>query len=168
MVPPEKKQGKFEKKDLTSVFNGLSMINRLQLRAAAALETLTGVVRDDTKKHPWMYPFYVVYMVVLLTPLPFPFASKILEAATLAWVYMGLTAWTRWVKGRLKEAFNKENLVKNHEEHIEADPDVAGRYKLDYKSLALRTAKNTAADAYETTRIAFRSFRKLAYKLSPF
>ena len=139
--------------DLKPVFNRLSGADRLKLRAAALSTAVSGVVRDDTKKDPWKFPFYAVYLAIVIIPIPLLGAQVVPLLLTVGWAKMGLTPWARWVHGRVKHCFNEEALVENHKEFIEKTPGPPAGFCVNGKALAKDTAKKTYADALEAARV---------------
>jgi hypothetical protein len=110
------------KQRLNEIFNGLSSGDRWALRAAAAMETITADFRDDTKNHPWKFPFYAAYLAAMLVPIPLlPGHGVLMAGLVIAYARAGLTPGARELKDRLREAFTAESLVREHRSYIEKD-----------------------------------------------
>ena len=146
--------------DCASVFNRLSMADRMKLRGAALTKALTGFARDDTQAHPWRYPLYVAYIVTISTPLPFPFASTLLIAATLLWAKWSKSETAQRLNGRLRDSFNHAALVEEHKTFIEPDVEQPDSYRIRNWALAWDTTKKSLEDTRQATCHAWQSLRK--------
>lgn len=146
--------------DCKSVFNRLSQADRLKLRGAALTKAVTGFVRDDTERNPIRYPFYAAYLLIVGTPLPFPFAATALLGATVVWARYSKSEYAQRLNGRLKEAFNHAAMVCEHKEHMEPDPEKEGCLKVKNGALAWGTTKRAFADTWQATKHAGNAFKK--------
>lgn len=147
-----------------SVFNRLSKADRLKLQGAALTNAITGFVRDDTKEHPWRYPFYAAYLVVVTTPLPFLGASTLLMAATVAWAKMSSSPMALRLRGRLTEAFNEAALVREHRDFVVPDPAKPDSHTVKNLSLAWEVTKRGFSDSWQATKHAWNSLKNLVIK----
>lgn len=150
--------------DCASVFNRLSMADRLKLRSAALTKALTGFARDDTATYPWRYPLYAAFIITVATPLPFPFASTILVAATLLWAKTSRSELAQRLNGRLRDSFNHAALVEEHKAFIKPDPEKTGSYRIRNLALAWDTTKKSFDDTRQATVYAWRSFKNFVMR----
>lgn len=141
-----------DKRPARPEFNRLSGADRLKLKSAALMTAMSGFIRDDTKKDPWKYPFYSLYLVSMVTPFPFPGATMLILVVTAGVTSLRLTPWSRQVNDRLKEAFNEKALVEAHIVFIEQDRDDPRRFYVRDIDLLRGTAKKTYDDTVEATR----------------
>lgn len=145
-----------------SVFNSLSKADRVKLRGAALTKSITSLIRDDTKKRPWRYPFYAVYMITVATPLPFFGAGAALLAATAAWAKWELSPMAKELNQRIKESFNHAALVCAHKEAIVQDPENSEKHQIKNMKLAWETTKRSASDTWQATKHAFNALKNLS------
>lgn len=146
---------------LTPVFNRMSGADRLKLRFAAFMVAATAVIRDDTRAHPWKFPFYATYLTFLITPLPIPFAGMVLMGATLGWAKLGLTPWARWLNGRLRDAFNEKAMIDTFKPYIQ--PADAGRFRVDNISLAKDATKTAWCNSADAGRAAWQRLKSYLF-----
>lgn len=138
-----------------AVFNSLSAADRLKLRGAALTKSLTGFIKEDTRLHPVRFPLYAAYLVVLTTPLPFPFASTLLVLGTLAWTRYSNSAYAGRLNNRLKESFNEAALACEHKDFISPDPDKEGAYTIKNWALFKDTTVRSFKDSWAATKYAW-------------
>lgn len=144
---------------LKDKFNGLSKADRAKLKSAALVKAVTGLIRDDTARKPWKYPFYAAYLLIVATPVP---GGVLLLAATGLWLRYSKSQIALETGERIKTAFNECNLIREHEKFVVADSDIAGKYRVrNNMALIADTTKKAWQDGVETTRHAWRSFKKL-------
>lgn len=145
-------------KRLAPVFNDLSGADQWKLRLAAWSTALTGIVRDDTKAHPWKYPFYAVYLTGLLAPYPLPGAGMAIILLSVGALRLSNSPWAQWAKGRLGKAFNTETVMRDFAKHItpDASRDPA-RFRVSSFSLFRATTGVMVRDSWLATRYAFRA-----------
>ena len=147
--------------DCKSVFNRLSKGDRLKLRGAAMTTAISGFILEDTKAHPVRYPFYAAYLAVVITPLPFPFASTIVLAATLAWARYSKSVMATRLHTALKDTFNHAALVCNHKSYIYQDKADPQAYHVKNGDLAWYASKRAYADTRQATIHALKALKKL-------
>lgn len=152
------------KKSLSQIFNSLSLFDKLNLYSASLTSTMTRLVLEDTKESPWKYPFYLAYMVTALSPLPFPGAG--IAANVVAALCIGLAPgkWGRWMRGELKDAFNKANIMDQFDHFVSLKAQVdenqeQDTYKVDKLSLIKQTTFKSLQDSWYATSYAFVSAR---------
>ena len=146
--------------DCKSVFNRLSKVDRFKLKSAALSKAITGFIKDDTEAHPARYPLYAAYLVVAVTPLPVPFASTALIAATAVWARYSKTDYAARLQGRLKEAFNDAALVCQHREFLQEHREKPGSHHVKNLALAWHTTKRTTCDSWHATKHAWKALMK--------
>lgn len=141
-------------------FNKLSYASQAKLQAAALMGEITGIVRDDTREHPWRYPLYVTYMAGI--SLGFGGIWVIQAGATIAVIKLAPTKWTRWADKRLSNAFNEESLNKmireTHKDCIGEFSDHPGTYYVKSWELSREVSKQSFADSREATADAANAF----------
>jgi hypothetical protein len=73
---------------LTPEFNKLSCRDQLTLVTAAFVKEVTGIMRRDVERHPWIYPFYVLPAICMTVPGGFvvglPLMGYMIDAAVQA------------------------------------------------------------------------------------
>lgn len=123
------------------------------------MRTMTSVAREDTKAHPWRFPFYAAYMSVFIVPVPLMGATEATFFGTLGFISLRLTPWSRWVHDRLKDAFTASALtaqpgvaLTNPAEHEKT----GGRPALDKATLFRRAA----ADGWNDLKEAAGDFKQ--------
>jgi hypothetical protein len=125
---------------------------------------LTGIVRDDTKAHPWRYPLYATYMLGIGAGVGGIWLVQ--AGVTAAAIKLLPTEWARWADKRISRAFNDEALNKmlneTHKECVAETKD--GRFYVKTWEISTRVTKQTYDDAKEATCTAkkalFGLFRK--------
>lgn len=150
--------------DCKSVFNRLSRYGRYALKSAATAEAITDFIEKDTKEHPWRFPFYAAYLVVLTTPFPFLGAATILAAATLAWAKFEVGPLAKRLNTHIKESFNEVALGCRYKDHIIEDPNDKERFIVKPLSLAWHSTKQGAYSSYNAGKHAFSAFKNLILK----
>ncbi len=123
--------------DLTKKFNSLSWHDQAELCGLTLIKAVTGVIREDVKKHLWKYPFHVALAAFLTLPIPVPGTGIVkiplaigVAAAIVKW---GPEKW--WVRERLAPVFNKQALMETNKDFISSD--VAHPEKLHVHKVAL-------------------------------
>lgn len=147
------------KNDYSAVFNGLSGKGRVTLKTAATFDAITDFIREDTKRHPWRFPFYALYMSMLVIPVPlFGVPAAIAGAAVLCARYEVGGVGKR-LNTHLKQAFQEAVLAERYQEHIQPDTSGSGRYAVRPWGLAWHSAKYgfknariAASEAYEAAK----------------
>jgi hypothetical protein len=151
----EKQNQEMPKGTLTGLFNNLSLPGRLQLRAAAMTNALTGIIRDDTKRHPWAFPLYAAYLVLLTIPLPtFGIATGLAVLGAVCAASLN-NSWSRWIRGRLKESFNKEAVAGRLRDFIVRDETRPGQWRVDSWALTKHTSRESWRDTFNAAAHAY-------------
>jgi hypothetical protein len=151
----EKKNQEPPEGGLTGLFNTLSLPGRLQLRAAAATNALTRLIRDDTKRRPWAFPLYAVYLMLLTAPLPtFGIATALAVLGAVGAASLN-NPWSRGIRGRLKDAFNAEAVTKRLRRFIVHDEARPGRWRVDSWALAKHTSRKSWRDTFNAAAHAY-------------
>lgn len=141
-------------------FNKLSKSDKVKLQGAALTKAITGFVRDDTKDRPWLYPFYVTYIMTIATPLPFFGAGTVVVAGTAAWAKYGKSERAKELHGRITDSFNEASLYREHKDVIENDAEKSDRPRVRNLGLIGHTAKAAAKDSWEATKIAYDALKR--------
>lgn len=136
---------------LTPEFNRLSTFDRLKLKSSAMVIAMGGLMKDDTRTRPWMYPFYAAYVAIVVAPIPVPGIHIVPVLVLYGWAQMGLTPWARKVKGHFRDSFNEAAMVKEHRHCFEEAPPASGQFRVKNTELAFHTAKRIGADAKDAT-----------------
>lgn len=144
---------------LTARFNRLSFWGRNSLRSAALAETLSGMVRDGTQKRPWLYPFFMAYMVCLTTPLPVPGGSTVLVALTGLYAAIPILPGAKALRRSFAAAVRPPVLMENYMGFIRPSVDRPQVDSVRGIALGWRVTCRGAADMWQSTRIAFAALR---------
>lgn len=139
------------KQGLTPEFNRLSTFDRLKLKSSAMVIAMGGLMKDDTRATPWMFPFYAAYVAIVVLPIPIPGIHIVPVLALYGWAHMGLTPWARKVKEHFRDSFNEAAVMKEHEHCLEEDPVADGQFRVKNVPLARHAVKRVGGDAKEAT-----------------
>jgi len=135
---------------LTPNFNRLSRWDRTALGSATLITSLSGIAREDTKLHPLRYPFYAVYLGLMIAPVPLIHIP--LSLAVVGVIWSEATPWARWAKGRMKADFEQVTMIEKHREYIVPKRQTADEFKVRNAPLLGHIAKTVAKDAAAATR----------------
>ena len=146
---------------ITPLFNQLSLVDRVTLKSASLFKAVTGIARDDSKAHPWRYPFYAGFLAFIMAPIPIPGANIIPILLFFGAARTRLTPWARMADDRLTTAFNSAAVMEAHRQFIHPHASEPGRYNLKKVELAKDTARVTVGDVYDATRSGWRALKRL-------
>ena len=146
---------------LTARFNRLSFAGRNALRAASLTHTLSRLVREGTEKRPWLYPFYMAYMVCLISPLPFPGVSTVLLLATAGYAAIPALPGSKALRGHFNEAVKPAAIMARYAEHIHADKAPNAKESLAVRGwgVTCAVAQQGWRDIRQATRYAVNALR---------
>ncbi|AEP10006.1 hypothetical protein [Micavibrio aeruginosavorus] len=144
---------------LTARFNRLSFWGRNSLRSAALAESLSGMVRDGTKKRPWLYPFFMTYLICLTTPLPVPGGSTVLVALTGLYAAIPALPGSKALRSSFAAAVRPPVLVENYTDFIRPSADRSQADSVRALALGWRVTCRGAADMWQSTRFALAALR---------
>ena len=147
--------------NLTPEFNSLGRKDRYKLKTAAMILAVSGFVNEDSRKHPWRFPFYVGYVAIIAAPLPLLGAGVALLGATYIWTRMEMTSYTRRLNKRLKEAFNEKSIMDAHGHHVVPASNGKVDHCVNGKSLMKEVSNSVYRDTKDTSIIVWNSFKKL-------
>jgi hypothetical protein len=99
-------------------FGDLSWMGRREIQLATLFKTVTADAREDIRAHPWKFPGYALYLTAMMIPSPVPHGT-VMAALMVGWAQLGWTPGARALKGRLKEAFNEQAMLKDFADYIE-------------------------------------------------
>jgi len=140
-------------KKLTPDFMALSRRDRLTLRSAAMLVTISSIGKGETSHRAWKFPLYLLFMAYMAAPIPVPGSHAIPAALAYGWIRLGLTPRARWAQGEISKKFNHVALVRDYKDYIQEDPDVPGKYRVASWRLAVKANKTAYQDTVEAKRI---------------
>ena len=150
--------------DLRTLFNSLSLPDRIKLRAAAFSAAMTGIVREDTERHPERFPLYILYLALLTIPTPVP-GGGTAAAALVTWGAASLkTEWSRRLRVRLADSLDGEKTVRTLRRFIVADQKNPGQWRVDNAALVWFSSSNSLQDSRVATRAAYSALIGLAKK----
>jgi hypothetical protein len=128
-------------KDYTALFNGLSMKGQLTLKAAATFDSLTDFIREDTKLHPWRFPFYALFMSAIIIPVPvFGIPAAIAGGAVLCAKYK-VGGIGKRLNTHLADVFQNAAMAERYENYITPSRDNSGIYEVHPWALAKHSAR---------------------------
>lgn len=134
-------------------FSALSPMDRLKLRSAAMLVTISGIGKGETEHRAWKFPFYLLFMAYMAAPIPVPGSHAIPAALAYGWIRLGLTPRARWAQEEISKKFNHAALVHDYRDYIRADPQKPGRFYVASWKLAIQANKTVYKDTVEAKRI---------------
>lgn len=149
------------KQGITPEFNRFSKFDQWKLKSSAMMIAMGGLMKDDTKATPWMYPFYATYVAIVILPIPVPGIQVVPILALYGWARMGLTPWARKVNQHFKDSFNDAAVVKAHEHCLEEVPPESGNFHVKNTALATHTTVTMVSDAKEATKHFWQRCRNL-------
>ena len=149
---------------LTPEFNRLSKADRLKLKTVAFLTAMSEFVRDDTKDHPWRFPFYTAYFLMVAAPLPLFGAGAVVLGATYVWTRLELIYYTKRLSKKITQTFNCEALLEQYEPFIGPDPEQPESLSVHNKDLMKYAGREVYGDVKDAGLIAWSAARKFFYK----
>lgn len=141
--------------DSALLFNRLHWHNRQILRFAALMAAISGFMRDDSEQYPHRAIPYMLFIGLLIVPVPFVSAVALAGAAGASTLP---NPWSQKLKGRLVNAFRAESLGASHRGFIQPDSG-----ELKHADLAVKTGKDTLDDSIHLAGKAWDSLRKLRF-----
>ncbi len=133
------------------MFNRLHWHNRQILRFAALMTAMSGFMREDSEQNPHRAIPYMLFIGLLIAPVPFVSAVALAGAAVACRLP---NPWSQKLKGRLMDAFRAESLGTTHGGFIRPDSG-----ELRHADLAVKTGKNTFNDSIHLAGKAWHSLR---------
>lgn len=140
-------------KDSHPDFSALTRTDRLKLRSAAMLVTISGIGKGETEHCAWKFPLYLMFIAYMAAPIPVPGSHAIPAALAYGWIRLGLTPRARWAQGEISKKFNHAALVRDHQDYIHEDPEMPGKYRVASWRLAIKANKTAYQDTVEAKRI---------------
>lgn len=134
-------------------FAALSMADRLKLRSAAMLVTISGIARGETEHRAWKFPLYFLFIAYMAAPIPVPGSHAIPAALAYGWIRLGLTPRARWAQGEIRRNFNHAALVRDYQDYIHEVPATPGKFRVESWRLAVKANKTLYHDTVAAKRI---------------
>lgn len=134
-------------------FNSLSPADRMKLRSAAMLVSISGIAKGDTEHRAWKFPLYLLFMAYLMAPIPIPGSNLLPMALAFGWVRLGLTNRARWAQGEISRQFNHAALVDDYRDCIDPDPEKPGAFRVKTLALAVKAHQTAYQDIMAARRI---------------
>ncbi len=150
--------------DLKALFNTLSLSDRAKLTVAAVSGAMTGVIRDDTRQHPWKFPFYAFYLFLLVEPVSLGGAGVAFTALSALGASSLDNKWSRWMRGRLMEAFDEAKVAHSLRRFIVADEKKPGAWRVDNGALTKYIVQSGLNDSSEAMKAALESMQNFSAK----
>lgn len=144
-------------------FNKLSLYGKIKLYTASGVDATGDIMREDTKRNPWMFPVYAF----IVAPNPIPAHSVVGLAALYGWARLGLTDGARQIDDRLKTAFNEKAMMETYKDFIVPDEDRPGGLAVKDFDLAKHSGKKTVDDIWASTKHAWSGLRDWVDKNGP-